>query len=176
MSNVAEIVQDGIYDSFTAILRDMGYVDTLVVFANENGLEPRNSYLLVNILDNKHVGRHSSGTFLTEEKEELVTIEFYEICLQLSFIGKHSQNIAWDWDSEVPAQHYTREEFQKRSLGYMRKSNIRRNPQPRESGWSEMFNLDMDLSFSIITRRREDWIEYITFNGEIIKTRESSLP
>ena len=173
--NVSDIIKDAIYDSLEVILRDIGHKKTKVVFSDENGLEPQSTYCIVNILDRQRYGRTSESTFLTADESEMWRTEFFKICLRLSFLGESADSIAWDFDDSVPASRSFLEEFQKRNLGYIQKSKLRRVPQPRETKWMPMWNVDIDLSFAIQSRQVMDWIEFITLDGEVIRIYPEDL-
>ena len=175
MSSISNIIKDAIYDSLKEILKGTGHKNTKVVFSDENGLEPKNTYCMVNILDRQRYGRTSESTFLTADKEEMWRTEFFKICLRLSFIGNSADEIAWDFDDSVPASRTFLQEFQKRNLGYIQKSKLRRIPQPRETKWMPMWNVDIDLSFAIQSRQVMDWIEYISVDGEVIRIYPEEL-
>ena len=173
--NVSDIIKDAIYDSLEVILRDIGHKKTKVVFSDENGLEPKSTYCIVNILDRQRYGRTSESTFLTADESEMWRTEFFKICLRLSFLGESADSIAWDFDDSVPASRAFLMEFQKRNLGYIQKSKLRRVPQPRETKWMPMWNVDIDLSFAIQSRQVMDWIEFITLDGEVIRIYPEDL-
>lgn len=165
---LVEVIEDSLYESFKSILVRTGHKNTQVVFDKENGLEPKNTYLVISILDRESQGRTNRSTFLTKDAE-MWWMEHFTLCLQLTFVGKSASSIAWDVDDSLPASINFLEEFQKRNLGYLSKSKLRRNPQPRESGWMDAWALDIDLSFAIQSRQVMDWVEFITIDGELFR-------
>lgn len=162
------IIEDSLYDCFKHALIHTGHRNTQVVFDRQNGLEPKNTYMVISILDRKSNGRTNRSTFLTEDAEMWWT-EHFTLQIQLTFVGKSAAEIGWDVDDSLPASIKFLEEFQKRNLGYMSKTKLRRNPQPRETGWTEAWVMDMTLSFAIQSRQVMDWVEFITLDGELIR-------
>lgn len=171
-NNTASLVEEALYDSLSTIFKDMGYLDdgeVPIIFSHENGLEPKNTYCVVNILNRSKVGRRQHATFLERELSEMWWLQHYQLYLQLSFIGKDASNLAWAFDEVLPDSGNYLEEFQKRNLGWLSKSDLRRQPQPRETNWVPAYNLDINLSFAIQYRQVMDWIEFITYNGKTIR-------
>jgi len=171
---LVEVIKDSIYDSLEAIFRELDYPEAKIVFANENGLEPTKTYCIVNILDRQRQGRTSYSTYLSRDAESWDT-EFFTLCLRLSFNGKEADSLSWDFDDGLPAIKPFMEEFQKRKLGFLRKSKLRRIPQPRETQWVDAWNLDVDFSFAIQSRHVMDWVEFITINGEVFRIYPEEL-
>lgn len=165
---IVEVIKDSLYDSIRAVLVDIGHKNTRIVFDNEGGLEPKNTYCVISILSRERQGRTQESTYLTED-EFMWRTEFFKIYIQLTFIGNSSADISWNFDDSFPASRTYIEEFQKRNLGFIKKSALRRSPQPRETKWVDSWNVDLELSFAIQSRQTMDWVEYITLDGQVIK-------
>lgn len=172
--SLVEIIKDSLYDSVKFVLTDVGHRNTRVIFDNESGLEPKNTYCVISILSRERQGRTQESTYLTQDSEMWRT-EFFKLYLQLTFIGQSSADISWNFDDSFPASRTYIEEFQKRSLGFIRKSDLRRSPQPRETKWTDSWNVDLEFSFTIQSRQTMDWVEYITIDGEIIRIYQPQL-
>lgn len=164
--SVNGIIEDSLYDSFRFILDDMNYQDVDIVFSHQNGMEPKNTYLMINLLSTNRVGRVFESTYLTEQEDMWYT-NHYTTIMQLSFLGGKSKDVAFDFNDSIFSDRVYIESLQKRGLGVITKSDLRRQPQPRESEWVELQNLDLTMSFAVQTRRKMDWVEFITINGEL---------
>lgn len=148
----------------------MGWTEEIpVIFSMEGGLEPKNTYCVVNILSRQKAGMTQNSTFLVRETDEMWFTQHYQLYLQLSFLGKRANDLAWTFDESLPDNRVYLEEFQRRNLGWLTKSELRRQPQPRDTKWVPAHNLDINLSFAIQYRQVMDWVEFITFGGEIIR-------
>lgn len=167
-NTTADIIDEALYDSLHHVFMDMG-IDAEIVFSNDNGLEPKNTYCVIQVLNRERFGRQDSSTFLTRDTSEMFWTDHYTILVQLSFLGKNASNLAWAIDEVIPSSTKYREEFQRNTLGFMNKSSLRRAPQPRETRWVDGYNLDLTFSFAIQYRQEMDWVEFITINGEKIR-------
>lgn len=167
-NNTATLIEERLYDSFEAIFLDMGWSgenEVPIIFSKENGLEPKNTYCAISILNRSRTGRTDHSTFLQRDTDEMWWTQHYQLYLQLSFIGKDAANVAWAFDECLPESRVYLETLQRNSLGWLTKSDLRRMPQPRETRWVEAYNIDINLSFALQYRQVMDWIEFITIGG-----------
>ena len=168
-STALNILEDSLYDSFKDVLTSIGYPEMEVVFSHQNGLEPTKSYCVITILERQRYGRVQESTYLAADSSEMWYTNFYKLYFQVSFIGDRSPDVAFDFDDAVGSSRVCIEAFQKRNLGYIDKSTLRRMPQPRESKWVESWNVDLNYSFALQSRQVMDWVEFIDVNGEIYR-------
>jgi hypothetical protein len=146
------------------------YPTTPVIFSNSNGTEPAESYVVVNILSITQQGHHSTSTLATED-EELIFQAAYEVMTQMSFIGSLSGDMSQSFTQNINNNPLTRLELQRNKLGFMRKSQIRRAPQKRDTKWVEYHNVDVTFNYVITTNQLIDVVE-----GVVIADETSEIP
>lgn len=168
MMNIKPLVMNYLYDATTNALNVVGISNTTlpVIFSHESGLEPANTYCLIHILGMEQQGRVSEATFVEPENDELWFTSFYTLKTQFSFIGKKSENYGYGFRHHVVNNVRFREEYQKKNLSVTYRSDLRDQPQPRETQWMPVQNMDLNFSFAVQTRQAVDWVEFITVNGE----------
>jgi hypothetical protein len=141
-----------------------------VIFSNSGGSEPAESYVVVNILNIEQQGHHSTST-LANVNETLTFQVAYEVMCQLSFIGSLSGDMSQSFTQNINNNPLTRLELQRNKLGLMRKSQIRRAPQKRDTKWVEYHNLDVTFNYIVITDQLVDVVE-----GVVIADEASEIP
>lgn len=143
---------------------------TPIIFSNSGGTEPAESYVVVNILSITQQGHHSTSTLATED-EELIFQVAYEVLVQMSFIGSLSGDMSQSFTQNINNNPLTRLELQRNKLGFMRKSQIRRAPQKRDTKWVEYHNMDVTFNYVVITNQLVDVVE-----GVVIADETSEIP
>ena len=134
---------------------------------SHQGLEPENTYCVMNILQLQRVGRMTESTFINPvENDELWTIANYNLYTQFSFIGDKADDYGFDFGHNITNNRRFIEEYQKRKLAVTKRSDIRNQPQMRDSQWKPVQNMDLTFSLAVRTRQTVDWVEFITVNGE----------
>lgn len=146
------------------------YPSTPVIFSHSNGTEPAESYVVVNILNIEQQGRHITST-LTNTDEQLSIQAQYEILVQFSFIGSLSGDMAQSFTQRINNNPVALEELKKQRLGLMRKSQIRRAPQKRDTKWVEYHNMDVTFNYTVNTNQLVDVVE-----GVVIADETSEIP
>ena len=131
------------------------FVNPLVIYSHSNGTEPAGSYVVVNILSVDQQGQHtSSGLVEVSITEYEQTIRAaYEVNAQLSFVGSQSGEMAYSFYQRINNNPLVFEELARNKLGVMRKSQVRRAPQKRDTTWVEYHNLDVSFSYHIVTKQ-----------------------
>ena len=166
----------GIYTDVRAAIRKGAlaalseFTTPIVIFSHENGPEPSVSYVVVNILNIEQQGHHSTST-LANANETLTFQVAYEVMCQLSFIGSLSGDMSQSFTQNINNNPLTRLELQRNKLGLMRKSQIRRAPQKRDTKWVEYHNLDVTFNYIVITDQLVDVVE-----GVVIADEASEIP
>lgn len=144
--------------------------DKFIIFSNGNGTEPVESYVVINILNIEQQGHHITST-LTNEDEELSIQAQYECLVQFSFIGSLSGDMAQSFTQRINNNPVALEELKKQRLGLMRKSQIRRAPQKRDTKWVEYHNMDVTFNYTVNTDQIVDVVE-----GVVIADETSEIP
>lgn len=163
-----EPIMDSLYDATEAMLRENGFRDVSIIFATSGAPVPKNTYVVLDILEISQVGRSDESTYLTAEEKLLEFNTHYKIDLRIAVRGDSAPNIASSLHHNINNRRCF-EELMKRNLGVLNKSSLRRAPQLRETQWVEGYNFDLTLTFSVFTRQSYDWVEYISINGEVFK-------
>ena len=133
-----------------------------VNYAHQNDApEPPESYAVVNILSVEQQGHHSSSglTKANGLDYELSVTAAYEVTCQLSFVGSQSGEMAYSFYQRINNNPLVFEELARNKLGVMRKSQVRRAPQKRDTKWVEYHNLDVTFSYHIVTKQVVDIVE-----------------
>ena len=175
------------------------FPNTPVIFSNSNGTEPAESYAVINILSIEQQGKHMSSTLAElsgtygydlgwgqEYSESDATYKIsvqvaYEILVQLSFIGSLSGDMAHSFTQRINNNPVALEELKKNKLGLMRKSQIRRAPQKRDTKWVEYHNMDVTFNYIAQTQQTVDIVEGVVVESnldgdpELIKIPESII-
>ncbi len=165
----------GIYTDVRAAIRKGAlaalteFTNPIVIFSNSNGSEPAESYVVVNILNIEQQGHHSKSTLLNAD-DELVFQVAYEILVQLSFIGSLSGDMAQSFTQNINNNPLALEELKKQKLGLMRKSQIRRAPQKRDTKWVEYHNMDVTFNYVVITNQLVDVVEGVVIEENLDET------
>lgn len=143
------------------------FTTPLVIFSHSSGTEPSGSYVVVNILSVEQQGHHSSSglTKANGLDYELSVTAAYEVVCQLSFVGSQSGEMAYSFYQRINNNPLVFEELARNKLGVMRKSQVRRAPQKRDTTWVEYHNLDVTFSYHIVTKQLVDIVEGITVEG-----------
>lgn len=146
------------------------YPTTPVIFSHLAGTEPAESYVVVNILNIEQQGHHITST-LTDTAEQLSIQAQYEILCQFSFIGSLSGDLAQSFTQRINNNPVALEELKKQRLGLMRKSQIRRAPQKRDTKWVEYHNMDVTFNYTVNTNQIVDVVE-----GVVLEDNTSEIP
>lgn len=163
-SDVRQAIRKGII----AALAD--YPATLVKFSHDNGDEISSPYVVINILNIVQQGHHSTST-LVNDNGTLTFQVAYEVMVQISFIGSLSGDMSQSFNNNINNNPLTRLELSRNKLGFMRKSQIRRAPQKRDTKWVEYHNLDVTFNYVVITDQLIDAVE-----GVVIADETSEIP
>lgn len=142
------------------------YPDSPVIFSHSNGAEPAESYVVVNILSIDQIGQGSRST-LTNEDEEAVFSATYEVFVQYSFCGSESGSMAHEFNHRINNDPATLLEHKRNNLGFMRKSQIRRAPQKRDTQWVEYHNIDVTYNYIVATKEVVDVVEAVVLQTEL---------
>ena len=143
------------------------FTTPLVIYSHANGTEPSGSYVVVNILSVEQIGHHTSSGLAKANGlvYDLSVTAAYEVNAQLSFVGSQSGEMAYSFYQRINNNPLVFEELARNKLGVMRKSQVRRAPQKRDTQWVEYHNLDVTFSYHVVTKQVVDIVEGITVEG-----------
>ena len=89
---------------------------------------------------------------------------------QFSFIGSLSGDMAQSFTQNINNNPLALEELKKQKLGLMRKSQIRRAPQKRDTKWVEYHNMDVTFNYVVITNQLVDVVEGVVIEENLDET------
>lgn len=141
------------------------YPTTPIIFSHNNGTEPAESYVVVNVLQIEQVGKGYTST-LVNELDELTIQANYNAYVQFSFIGSQSGEMSQSFTQRLN-NVLVREELFKYGLGLRTKTNIRRAPQKRDTKWVEYHNMDVVFTYAVNTQQVVDVVEAVVIVDEI---------
>lgn len=141
--------------------------DKYIFFSHSGGTEPSNPFVVINILGIEQIGKHSTSTLSDPTDNVLYIRASYEINVQFSFCGSTAGDMAQSFSQRINNNPLSFESLNKEKLSVMRKSNIRRAPQKRDTQWVEYFNQDVVFSYIINTQQIVDWVEAVVIESDI---------
>lgn len=156
------------------------YPAVTAIFSHQNGNEPAGSYVTISILSIEQQGHHATST-LTNTAEELTITVAYEVTVQFSFVGSVSGDMAYSFNQRINNNPLVFQELSKNKLGVLRKSQVRRAPQKRDTQWVEYHNMDVTFSYFINNQQLIDIVEGVVLEDStseppvIIKIPESII-
>lgn len=144
----------------TAKLALIEYPTTRVMFSHNNTTEPDESYVVINILEIRQIGRHSTSSKL-DSNNTLSTQVSYEVMVQFSFLGSLSPEMSHEFTQRLNNNYLVLDSMKKNKVKMMRKSSVRRIPQLRDTEWVDNFNIDVTFSYIGLTQDVVDIIEAV---------------
>src|SRR3990172_12954859 len=150
------------------------YPTSPAIFANENGSEPAESYVSISVLSINQVGGHSTSTQTNTDEELSIRIP-YEAFIQFSFVGSNSGDMAHSFNQRIKNNPLVLEECSRNKLGVMRKSQVRRAPQKRDTQWIDNHNIDVTFSYFVNTQQLVDVVEAVVIEAQIDEGIETAI-
>lgn len=171
--NIHEQVGEKVQRALTATLVRQGYNTPLVIFKNQNAPEPNKTYCAIYIINLTEKGRATKSFFLQDVPGDETVGKHYaqqhfNATLQVTSVGLQSGDMAYAVKQALKNSILTGEDFLKEGLSFISATEVRSNPQLRETRWVETFNFDLTLGFSVQQTEDLNWVEFITVNGEQI--------
>lgn len=143
-----------------------------VFFSHVGGTEPSSPYMVINILGIQQIGKHSTST-LADPTQNIVNVRAsYEITVQFSFCGSTAGDMAQSFTQRINNNPFSFSALNQEKLSVMRKSNIRRIPQKRDTQWVEYFNQDVVFTYTLNTEQPIDWVEAVVIEDAISQPPE----
>jgi hypothetical protein len=154
-------------------------IANVTIFSNSNGAEPAESYVVINILEIRQIGQHNTSSKLDSQNRQAVQVA-YEVMVQFSFIGSQSGDMSHSFNQRINNNYLVFESLKLNKLGIMRKSNVRRAPQKRDTKWVEYHNMDVTFSYIAVTQDVVDLIEAVVVEDvtadTIFRVPEGPIP
>lgn len=191
MAGIYSDVRQAIRKGALAALSE--FPTTPVIFSHTSGVEPAESYVVINILQIQQIGHAYTATltsitgthgwslgfgynFSESDASPKLSIQAnYNITAQFSFIGSQSGDMAQSFTQRLNNVLF-REELIRNSLGLRTKTNIRRAPQKRDTKWVEYHNMDVVFTYAVNTQQIVDVVEAVVIVDEITGERFTVPP
>lgn len=140
--------------------------NNLIIHSHQGGQEPKQTYCALNILKTDKIGMEYQNSYASPDPT-ISSVSVYEVTVRYLFIGKDAGDIAYEFETIVdnPASRFY---FGKESLAIMRKGEVRRVPEKRDTTWVDNFTLDVIFSYAVETTQPIDIIENVSWNANII--------
>lgn len=139
-----------------------------VFFSHTNGSEPSSPYMVINILGIQQIGRHSTSTLTDPSEGDILNVRAsYEVTVQFGFCGSTAGDMAQSFTQRINNNPLSFESLNREKLSVMRKSNIRRIPQKRDTQWVEYFNQDVVFTYTLNTEQPIDWVEAVVIEDAV---------
>lgn len=160
INTIQNRLKDALYDSTRAILDHLGMRQVPIVFSHESGLEHKNTYCVIQIIERKRAGRVQDTTAspLDQDSKNVYT-NYYTLCAQFTFVGEQSDDVMAEFDDSVFSSRQCLDYWQMRQLGAVKQGNSRYTPQLRDTKWIPSYSIDLDLSYAVQSFEDIDWIE-----------------
>ena len=157
-------VQDRVRNIALVALNE--YPTVPVIFSHSGGSEPASTYVVINVLSINQIGGHSTSTQVNLSEELSVRVP-YEVLIQFSFVGSTSGDMSHSFNQRIKNNPLVSEECSKNKLGVMRKSQVRRAPQKRDTQWIDNHNIDVTFSYFVNTQQLVDVVEAVLLENEL---------
>lgn len=168
--NIYTTFENSLVDTITSIFEELN-IDCVATLSHQNGVEPPEQYCSINTLRLVATGRAESDNgmlFLTGGKTMQHIVRHYEAVVQLNFFGDLAPDNSMEFWHAFSGNTKIREFYLKNKLAPRRISDMRRNPQMRETTWVDSFAFDLTLGFAVQTAQEVDWADYIVVNDQTI--------
>ena len=159
--NIYSSLQTGLWNVVAKAL-SYDFPTMPIIFAYQNGLEPAESYVTMNLLNNQQIGHSQTGT-LTDTQDKIHFAATYEADIQISFFGSKSGDAVTAFVQNINNNPLVLEEIRKNKMGFMRKTQVRNNPQRRDTKWVDSFNMDVVVNYTVGSEQLVDVVEHVVF-------------
>lgn len=162
-------LEQSLFKSVREALKTIGHPNVEVRYADANTLEPSNTYCVLNILSVGQVGVEVAS-FKGREEDPLWLGDFttpatYSALVQISVLGRDSLVVAPKLKSAVTNNRVVLDEFRGNGLGTTTRGDLRNIPQNRESGFVQMMNFDMGITFSHMEVQEAEVVRNVGISG-----------
>lgn len=143
------------------------YPETFVILSHQNGEEPLDTYIAVDIDSVEEVGKAIIST-LTNENNEILIQATYEIDVNLNFVGKLSGEMSHDMLLHLKHNPLVKEKLQSEKVDVVRTSKVTRIPQPRNGKWVEYHNMSVTFRYGAIHKQLVGVIEQVDLVSTVV--------
>lgn len=136
-----------------------------LIHSHQGGQEPRGTYCAINILSTDRVGSEDESTYASATPV-IRSVNHYEVTVRYMFVGKEAGDLAYEFESSID-NSAARFAFGTESLAIMRRGQVNRVPEKRDTTWVDNFTLDVVFSYAVYNTQSIDIIEYVSWNENI---------
>lgn len=137
-----------------------------IIFTHQSGPEPAETYGAVYVLSVNQIGHSQTSTLASPANEEISFGVVYEADIQISFFGSLSGDAIHNFVQHINNNPLVLHEFKANNLGFMRKTQIRSNPQKRDTQWVDSFNITLTVNYIVGSSQVVDIVESVVFETE----------
>lgn len=136
-----------------------------LIHSHQGGQEPRGTYCSINILNVDKIGMQDQSTYASGTPELRIT-NHYEVIVRYMFVGREAGDVAYEFESSIdhPAARFA---FGTENLAIMRKSEVNRVPEKRDTTWVNNFTLDVVFSYAVYNTQSIEIIENVSWNENL---------
>ncbi len=175
-SQIRKAVRRAVIQSLIEYFPTEAEQNELLFFSHTGGTEPSKPFVVINILSIEQIGKHSTSTLSNPADNMLYIRASYEMNVQFTFCGSTAGDMAQSFSQRINNNPFSFSSLNKEKLSVMRKSNIRRAPQKRETKWVEYFNQDVVFTYTLNTEQPVDWVEAVVIESDIKASPEDTDP
>lgn len=175
-SVVRKAVRRAVIQSLIEYFPTKAEQEELIFFSHTNGSEPSKPFVVINILSEEQIGKHSTSTLSDPTQDMLYIRASYEMTVQFTFCGSTAGDMAYSFSQRINNNPFSFSSLRKEKLSVLRKSKIRRAPQKRDTKWVEYFNQDVVFSYTVNTEQPVDWIEAVVIESDIKASPDDKGP
>jgi hypothetical protein len=157
--NLYDSVRQAIYNSSKNLLPN-----NELIYSHQGGQEPKGSHCSINIIRTNKIGMEYDSTYASAT--DITSVSVYEVTTRFMFVGDYAGNLAYEFETvaDNPASRFY---FGTENLAIMRKGEIRRVPEKRDTAWIDNFVLDVIFSYAVETTQPIDIIEEVSWTPTI---------
>lgn len=167
--SIYEELEESLYNAIEKTFQILGE-SIVITFSHQNGLEPTDNYVSINVLELTREGRASKSgmAYFPATRAEEYAVQGYSGLIQLNFYGTGAGELSSLFHSQFMNNTPVRESFLRNNLAPRTISNLRRAPQLRDTVWVNAFAMDVRVGWAVRTIQDVDWADYVTVNGNTI--------
>lgn len=158
--NLYDTLQSALYNSTKTF-----FPSNEVIHSHQGGQEPRGSYCSINILNIDKIGMEDESTYASATPD-IRSTNHYEVIVQFFFVGADAGNLAHEFDSAID-NSAARFAFGTEDLAIMRRGEVNRVPEKRDTTWVQNFTLDVTFSYAVYNTQSIEIIEDVTWTENI---------
>lgn len=139
--------------------------DNQLIHSHQGGQEPKGSYCAINILNTDKIGMEDESSYASSA-QTIRSTNHYEVTVRYMFVGKQAGDLAYEFESSLD-NSAARFAFGTENLAIMRKGDVNRVPEKRDTTWVDNFTLDVIFSYAVYNTQSIDTIDTVSWNENL---------